>query len=373
MSSSSSSLRVGVVGGGAISRLAHVPATVASEHVELAAVVDIDRDRAAELAVPHGALAYESVAAMLAEGDVDAAIVAVPNAAHEAAVVELADAGVHVLCQKPLAHTLESAQRIVDACQRNGVALQVGFNQRFWEPIRLAKRAIDEGVVGTVHFARSVYSEAWNVYPAATGYRYDLEQSGGASIIDLSIHRIDLLRHLLGDISSICASITHSTLPIAVDDNVMMMCRFESGSQGFISSDRFSPQVSNATDLYGDAGTIHISTETINPFQSVPLAISSSRDVDELPEWLVQAHYPTAWWKGYTPGDWISLVPPRVNPYICEIDAFASAIADGRDPVITGNDGLRAQEAVTAAYRSMRLGSWVDVPLADQAEPIPTY
>lgn len=336
-------------------------------------MTDADKDRAGAMAKEYGVEAFDSTAAMLDGAALDAVIVALPNDLHEEIVAQAADAGVHVLCQKPLAHTLESAKRIADRCIERGVLLQVGFNQRFWKPVRLARRAIEEGVIGEPHAFRSVYSEAWNVYPASTQYRYNLQQSGGASILDLAIHRIDLARYLLGEFSEVCAAITHSALPVPVDDNVILLCKFRAGAQGVISSDRFSPQVSNATDIYGGQGTIHVSTETINPFQSVPLAISSALPVDELPDWLIEGYYPPAWWEAYKPGTWITLSPPRVNPYLEELEAFARAVTGEQELEITGEDGLRAQEIVTASYRSVRTHGWVSVPLDDLTEPMPTY
>jgi predicted dehydrogenase len=85
---------------------------------------------------------------------------------------------------------------MVDACAGGGVVLQVGFNQRFWGQVQIAKALLDAGFIGKVHQMRSIYSEKSTAYPAVTNYRYDLAQSGGATIIDLTIHRIDLARHL---------------------------------------------------------------------------------------------------------------------------------------------------------------------------------
>lgn len=374
MSPDVSTVRVGVVGAGAIVRMSHLPAIGRVEGVTAVAVADPDQGRVELLAKEHEASPFTDYRAMIDETELDAVLVAIPNHLHREVVEYAAAKGLHVFLEKPVAHTLVDAIEIQQTCESAGVVTQVGFNQRFWEPVKLARKGLQSGVVGGLHSFRSVYSESYSVYPSATRYRYDLEQSGGASILDLAIHRIDLARHLVGEIVEVCATIDHRTIPFAADDNVFLLVRFETGATGVISSDRFSPQVSNATDLYGDAGTIHLSTETLNPFQSAPLAFSSTVDKSDLPVEFAQADWPQAWWLDYQPGSWVSMNPPRTSPYDSEWTAFAAAVVGEVDPARpTIVDGVRAQEVVTAAYRSVREHGWVSLPLADPAEPIPTY
>jgi predicted dehydrogenase len=239
--------------------------------------------------------------------------------------------------------------------------------------VQIAKSLIDAGVVGEVHAFRSVYSERWNVYPATTRYRYDLKASGGATIIDLTIHRIDLIRYLLGDYASICAELAHSVVPDKVDDNVWLLARMKSGARGCLSSDRYSPAIGDGTDIYGSEGTIHIATETQNPFHATPLAVYTERKAGDLPSVLREAHYPDAWWKGFE-GGWIQVRPPRRNPYDAQLATFIASIREKKPAAITGMDGLRAQEVVQAAYLSMRDRTWVDLPLpVDAPFVVPAY
>lgn len=367
-------VRVGIVGAGAIVRLSHLPAIAAVPGVRAVALADPDTTRVPAMAAEHGARSFTDYREMLDVAELDAVLITLPNHLHLDVVERATARGLHVFTEKPVAHTLEDALAIEAACTQAGVVTQTGFNQRFREPVQLAKKGLDAGVVGQVLGFRSVYSESYAVYPSATGYRYNLQQSGGASILDLGTHRIDLARHLVGDIVEVCATIDHATIPYPADDNVFLLLRFASGATGVISADRFSPQVSNATDLYGPAGTIHISTETRNPFQSVPLAFSSSLPAAELPAEFAEADWPQAWWSDYQPGSWVSITPLRRNPYVAEWAAFVAAISGEKVPHRpTIADGVRAQEVVTAAYRSVREHRWVSVPLTDPAEPIPTY
>ena len=140
------------------------------------------------------ALNHTTLETLLGAADVDAVIVATPNRNHPEGVLAAAAAGKHVLCEKPLAIDVASARKMVDACASADVVLQVGFNQRFWGQVQVAKTLLQSGLIGKVNGFRSIYSEKFTAYPAMTRYRYDLAQSGGATIIDLTIHRIDLAR-----------------------------------------------------------------------------------------------------------------------------------------------------------------------------------
>ena len=365
--------RIGLVGAGAIMRLSHAPTIKASDAAELTAVFDTDLARAEAITKDFGGKAFDNLEAMLGLRDLDAVIVATPNRFHEAGVVAAAEHGKHVFCEKPLSIDTAAARRMIKACEKAKVVLQVGFNQRFWGQVEIAKQLVDSGFIGKVHQMRSIYSEKSTAYPATTRYRYDLAQSGGATIIDLTIHRIDLARHLVGDFSGVFAELVHSELAEVVDDNVFMLTRFATGARGCLAGNRFSPNIGDGTDLYGTEGTIHLASETASPFASAPLAVFTEKSAADLPDILREAHYPDAWWKAFD-GGWITVKPPRKSPYAKQLVAFCDSIREGTPARITGVDGLRAQEFVQGAYLSMHSGRWVDLPLADDVPFIlPTY
>jgi predicted dehydrogenase len=370
---SSSRTRIGLVGAGAIMRLSHAPTIKASDCAELVAVFDTDLKRAEAITADFGGKAFDNLEAMLDMPDLDAVIVATPNRFHEEGVVAAAKRGKHVLCEKPLAVDAAGARRMVKACDEARVILQVGFNQRFWAQVEIAKQLVDAGFIGKVHQIRSIYSEKSTAYPATTRYRYDLAQSGGATIIDLTIHRIDLARHLVGDFSGVFAELVHSELPEVVDDNVFMLTRFAGGARGCLAGNRYSPNIGDGTDLYGTEGTIHIASETASPFASAPLAVYTEKSAADLPDVLREAHYPEAWWESFK-GGWITVKPPRRSPYGKQLAVFCESIREGKPARVSGVDGLRAQEFVQGAYLSMNSGTWVDLPLAENTHfVIPTY
>ena len=366
-------IKIGLVGAGAIMRLSHAPTIRASDSAELVAVFDADPSRAEAFIKDFGGKAFDNLDAMLGLRILDAVIVATPNKFHEEGVIAAARHGKHVFCEKPLAVDAAGARRMVKACNEAKVILQVGFNQRFWGQVEIAKQLIDAGFIGKIHQMRSIYAEKSTAYPATTRYRYDLAQSGGATTIDLTIHRIDLARYLVGEFSGVFAELVHSELPEKVDDNVFMLTRFATGARGCLAGNRYSPNIGDGTDLYGTEGTIHIASETASPFASAPLAVYTEKSAADLPDVLREAHYPDAWWKAFE-GGWISVKPPRRNPYGKQLEAFCTSVREGQPAKVTGVDGLRAQELVQGAYLSMHSGTWVDLPLSDDAAfIIPTY
>jgi predicted dehydrogenase len=368
--SQAGTVRFGLIGSGAITTLSHLPALARIPEARLVATADVDGERAARVAAEGGAEeVYTDFRDLVQSPNVDAVIVAIPNVYHRDAVVAAAEAGKHVFCEKPLATNLRDAREMIAACEAANVKLMVGFNQRFWNQVDVAKEIIDSGALGEIKGFRSVYSEDWDVYPAATRYRYDLAQSGGACIIDLTIHRIDLARYLLGEITSLCAEIKHSVIPPKVDDNVWLLCNFANGATGCISSDRFSPMVANATDVFGTEGTLYLSSETFNPFQSVPLAVYTEKPLDQVPQVITDYIYPTAWWEK-PKNEWVSIVPPRDSAYVKELTAFCASIRNDTPPPVTGEDGYKSLEIVLAAYLSVRERRWVDLPLTvDEVAP----
>src|SRR5262245_14774501 len=145
-------LRIGLIGAGAIMRLSHAPTIQRSAGTVIAGVYDVDRGRAEGLAREFGVERWTTeLDALLDAKEVDAVIVATPNVHHAPAVLAAAERGKHVLCEKPLSLDIASGGRMVEACGKAGVVLQVGFNQRCWAQVEIAKLLIDAGFIGKVH------------------------------------------------------------------------------------------------------------------------------------------------------------------------------------------------------------------------------
>ena len=364
-----SNLTIGLalIGTGLISR-EHMPAIQQAAGARLAGVFDIDVGRARSVAAAYGgARVYEDLAGVLRDPEVDAVLIAVPNRYHQDVAVRAAEAGKHVLLEKPLAHDIDSARVIVDVCQRAGVTLRLAHSGRATGAAILARRLIAAGVIGPIKSFRSVFSQTWSVV-SVDDYRWNLAISGGATLMDLAIHRVDLVHYLTGArYQSVAASLRHSVIPSAVDDNVHLVVEMEGPLSGTLSSDRFSPTMHDATEFYGTEGSLHLAQETTNAFHCVPLTVFTQRDPATLPaEILTLVGQPShAGHREVADDGWHQLFPNTRSPFLTQIEAFV-ALLSGREPPValaTGEEGLHYLELVQAAYASQIERRWVDVPM----------
>lgn len=369
-----------VIGCGSIAEIAHFPSIARMQGAELVACCDINEAFARQSAEKWGARAwYTDYRKLLAEcSDLDAVIIATPNNVHRNQAVAAARAGLHVVVEKPLAATNQEAWEIVEACRENKVKLMVGCDRRFWTHNQWAKQLIDDGVIGNVLMARASLHEHWHLYQnhvAKTDFRLRAEVSGGAALTDTGAHAIDLLTWLVGSRVRRAVGIAKRlAMPESYtlnDDTVWVLLEYENGAFGCVSCNRFSPVVSQATELYGTEGTIFTATDATNPFQSVPMAVYTNKDysLETLPEILKNYRWPQHFWvedyiNNPIPKRWMPIMPPRnPNNYARMTQHFLECIMDDKEPLVSGEDGARAVEVMCAVYKSMETGGWVDLPL----------
>ena len=221
----------GIAGCGWVARDYVGPAIQASANGHLAAVFDpdpISRHRASELLhVP----AHDDLATFLATPGLGAIYVAAPNHAHRALVEAAAAAGLPVLCEKPMATTMEDAQAMVDACARAGVRYATAFDQRYHAAHRALAALIAEGRLGTVTAIRIVYACWLPADWAGDNWRIDPRRAGGGALFDLAPHGLDLAAYLLAepltDIAAIGQARVHK---YQVEDGALLMARSRSGA-----------------------------------------------------------------------------------------------------------------------------------------------
>lgn len=369
----SEKVRFGVIGIGAIARLSHVPAIQKIPETQLVAICRRTRKEADRLAktwkVEEVYYNYED---LVRSPNVDAVIIATPPAYHMEETIAAAEEGKHVFCEKPMAINLKEAREMVKACNENKVKLQIGFNQRFWNQIKIAKKLIDGGLIGKIKGFHTTYGEKWDLYPSDTDYLDHLELAGGGCLMDMGIHRIDLARLLVGEIEEVCAEIKHSASPAKLDDNTWILCNFSNGATGCIATDKFSPTAPNETALFGTEGTIYLSSETFNPFQSVPLAVFTEKSRDQIPDIVLKYFYPTFFTQS-PERRWISIVPPKDDPYLAQLKAFCESILHGKEPLVTGEDGIKSLEVALAAYKSAKEKRWIKLPLKEEIVELPRF
>jgi len=379
-----------VVGTGSIARIAHFPSIENIENAKLTAVCDIDDQLAKEAAQEWGAegcSSYTDYEKMLqAEGDnLDVVIIATPNNLHYEQGIAAAQAGVHAIVEKPLAVTNKEAWEMVEVARENGTKLMVGCNQRFWHQHEIGRQLIEDGAIGDVKMGRSSLHESWDLYHekiSNTKFRSSPTEAGGGAIYDVGAHRIDLINYLMGsEITRVVGVAKRTATPeeyTTLDDTVWILLEFENGKTAAVSCDRFSPAVSNITEVYGEKGTMFMSSEATNPFQSAPLAIYSDKDYgswDELPEIIRKYRYPTTFWADESPWAkevdkrWVSIYPPREWSYQRMLNHFIECVKEDKEPIIKPEDGAMAIEVMAGVFHSMRTDSWAELPLEEEIIP----
>ncbi len=258
-------LKIGIIGCGKITQLRHAPEYIENPNTEIVAFYDAVPERAKELAAEFGGKACDSVEEVLACG-VDAVSVCVANTAHASVSIQALEAGCHVLCEKPMATSIEDCIDMNKAAEKSGKFLMIGQNQRFAKAHVEARKLIEQGTIGKIicfetHFGHPG-PEGW------TGQRnswfFDKKIAAFGAMADLGVHKTDLLHFLLGEpIVSVSAEIT--TLdktfpdgsPITVDDNAFCMYRTKTGITGTMHvSWTFYGEENNSTILYGTEGVI---------------------------------------------------------------------------------------------------------------------
>lgn len=218
----------GMVGFGWVARDFALPGLLAAGG-RLAAVAD-PAPEARRAAAALGAAAHADLAPLLATGGLRALYVATPNHLHRPAVEAAAAAGIAVLCEKPMAASLDEAEAMADAVRRAGIRWGCAFDQRHHPAHALMRRMIAAGEIGTVTAIRIAYA-CW-VPPgwARDNWRADPARAGGGALMDLAPHGLDLVDHLLGEpLVAVSAMVQRRVQDYAVDDGALLIGRTASG------------------------------------------------------------------------------------------------------------------------------------------------
>ncbi len=188
-------LHVGVIGAGSISDV-HLEAYVKNENTTLVAIADINETRAQEKAEKYGAAkVYNDYQSLLADKDIDAVSICTWNNLHAEMSIAALHAGKHVLVEKPLAMTVEEADKIEEAVRKTGKILQVGFVRRHASNTKIIEEFIQKGELGEIYYAKATCLRRLG---NPGGWFSDIERSGGGPLIDLGVHVIDICWYLMG-------------------------------------------------------------------------------------------------------------------------------------------------------------------------------
>ncbi|MDR0519847.1 MAG: Gfo/Idh/MocA family oxidoreductase [Clostridiales Family XIII bacterium] len=325
---------IAVVGAGRAGMIHAVNFRKNVPRARLVAVVDpVPEARESALAALEINKAYGDYRDALGDRDIDALVVVVPTALHRGIVCDAASAGKHVLCEKPMAMSEEECRDMISAAESAGTKLQIGFMRRFDAGFRKAKEAVESGAVGDVVMVRSNTRGPSVPQP----WMYDISKSNGP-LAEVNSHDIDTLRWFTGgEFRTVYAVGGNYRCPDAKDDwpdfydNVIMSATFDNGMQGIIDGAQGVGYGYDArTEVLGTKGCVFIGR--LNDESVVTCTADGNT-----------GSYPIV-------RSWRQLFEPA---YLAEDISFTECVLEGREPEVTGRDGLMAVRVVNAGNKSI--------------------
>lgn len=340
---------IGIVGCGMIAGF-HAKAIADAKGAHLVGCADQLPEYAAKFAEKQGCRGFDSLEAMLADPEIDAVSVCSPSGAHLDPAVAAAEAGKHVLIEKPLEVTTERCDKIIAACEKANVKLATTFQSRFHESSRLMKQAVDQGRFGKVTMGDAYVK--WyrsQEYYDSGAWRGTWALDGGGALMNQAIHSVDLLVWLMGpveEISALTATMTHER--IEVEDVAVANLRFKSGALGVIEATTTAyPGALKRIEISGNQGTAILEEEDIKMWQFA----DDTADDEEIRKRMV----------GKTDTGGGAADPSAIghHGHTMVVEDFVSAIADDGKPSVDGHEGRRSVEVICAIYESAKTGQRV--------------
>jgi len=321
--------------------------------------------------------------ALVERDDIDLVDVCTPGHTHAEIVIAALEAGKHVLCEKPLANSVEEAEAMTRAAERaaaDGVRAMVGFTYRRVPAISLARQLVAEGRLGTLHHVRAQYLQDWIVDPQAPlSWRLEKDKAGSGALGDIGAHIIDITQFITGDTitrvsgrlrtfvderplpsehAGLSGTAGTGTGKVTVDDAATFLADFRGGAMGVFEATRFASGRKNAIriEINGSRGSIAFDFEDMNVLHffdgTEDAGTAGFRRI-----LVTEAVHPYvgAWWP---PGHVIGYE----HGFIHQAVDLVRAIADGTDPTPTFADGLQVQRVLAAVETSSDNDSWQEIP-----------
>ncbi|MEC1523646.1 Gfo/Idh/MocA family oxidoreductase [Neobacillus niacini] len=329
-------LRVAVIGCGSIAQHRHLPEYKSNKNVELIAVCDINEERAHTVAEKYGVHAYTSYEELLNSGSVDAVSVCTPNYLHAPISIAALNAGIHVLCEKPMATSKDEAEAMISASQASGKKLMIGHNQRFVASHQKARKLIQSGEIGKIYSFRTAFGhggpEGWSV-EGKEGWFFQKEKAFVGAMGDLGVHKADLLRYVLGEeITEVGSFVETSAKEFAdVDDNAVCVLKTESGIIGTLAASwAYVSKEDNSTIIYGEKAILRLEDD---PTNSLVVQYANGEVVN----------YQLGKIQSNDEGG-------QNNTHV--IEKFVECILHDEEPPVPGEEGMKSLEVILAALES---------------------
>ncbi|QBD82265.1 Gfo/Idh/MocA family oxidoreductase [Ktedonosporobacter rubrisoli] len=317
-------VRWGVISAANIGVRAVSPAIHASSNGRLVAVGSRDPQRAAELYAfaPHVRI-YGDYVSVINDPDIDAVYIPLPNSLHAEWTIRALEAGKHVLCEKPLATTVEEGKKMLEAARANKVLLMEAFMYRFHPQVVWALEQIKAGVIGSVKLVRASFS--FDIRGRSTNVRLRPELAGG-SLMDIGCYPLNLCRAIYGHPPRTVAARVYAPRPGAVDMAMNAVLDFGEGRFGLIDSS-FELARRQMAEIVGDEGSITIPVPFTPGDHAVAVFVTKGGNMNE---------------QSFT----------RVDQYRLEVEHFANCIRTGQEPEMSLNETLENLATIEAIYQA---------------------
>ena len=299
-----------------------------------------------------GTIAYPTLDDALADDRVDAVVIATPHPSHAEITTRAAEAGKHVLTEKPMGVTPSEADAMIGACRDAGVKLGVLFNQRFRPEAVMMREIIDGGAIGKVYRTSmtSVMIRSQDYYDRLD-WRGTWKDEGGGALLNQGIHAIDLLQWLGGMPRSVFGVVSTLRHRIEVEDFSTALLQYDGGGQGTLHCSTSQAPNHQRLEIWGESGGIVMDDWNVT-LHRLEIPVQEFIDEDRSEVFMSPGVRSETFEAG-----------PESRTHAPAIDDFARAIMEDREPAITGEDGLRSQEIVAAVTLSGHRGKAVGIPV----------
>lgn len=339
-----SKVKWGVIGAGGIARRRTIPGMLESETTELYAVMEMDMTLAKKIQREfHADKAFDNIDELLADTEIEAVYIASPVVFHKEQAKKAADAGKHILLEKPLALTSAEAREVVEYCLQKGVLLATGFMMRFHTYHQQMRQYVAAKRIGEVVSARAQLT-CW--FPDMPGsWRQNSEQSGGGALMDMGVHCLDLIEYISGmKTKKIAGMASTLTFDYEVEDSGAMLLELENGAICHVESHFNIPDdaAKCRLEFYGTKGSM-LAEGTISQIEGGTLNVTFSDDSKD---------YDAA--QNRNKDLTKTIKSDFGNMYTKEIDSFNCSIRKGTPLEVPGEDGVRIQKTIEAAYATSK-------------------
>lgn len=321
-------LKWGVAGCGRFAERSFIPTIKFLRKSTIVSFYSHNLIRAKELAEKTGTAGYFDNYDEFLKSGIDCVFVVSANVHHYEEVIKAADAGKHILCDKPLAITSNQAEEMVETCKRNNVLFAVNYLHRFHPQVVKAKELIKNQVIGKLVSVNVNFNAD---FPPGSNFRFNKKLSGGGALRDLGTHMIDLLRYFGGEIEDINGYIDNIVYKSEVDDFASAVVKFEKGSYGYFNVSFNNKKAFNKIEILGHNGAI-----SIENFIGAKAGASSKLTI------LLEGEAKKSFRK-------------RGNKLLFLLRSVQKSFLKNETPLVTGEDGLINMKIMEELERKCRM------------------